>query len=354
MSDAGDDEEHSIITVREYLSRSVPSRGVLPTAVQDVLEDYLLNTLNILDGVQAEALGAEGLAGVYAEAVGDGFSPALAALVKRWASPVPVGAVAGLFSPSRGVNASGVTEKARSVRKADPRTSQMTKDLEKFGFESGARQTALDVSLNNGTVHDEAEVDGEEWGEDAVTTAAGIARRKAKTGESMPELLAKGDGPGIIDLITNLVREYNTRGMNKEAMALTSFMTCMMEVFGSDYKSLVEYLKAYRRKYRGRGVPVDLDIALVIKGMKSSDSSALKEEVASVKKSYDALNKKVDSLTSRLDKATTTIAELQRKQPTPGKSVPESYKCSKCGANGDHWTNKCPLAAKEKKDAEGE
>jgi hypothetical protein len=233
MSDIDDDEEPTIITVREYLSRSVPSRGALPTTVQDVLEDYLLNTLNILDGVQAEALGAEGLAQVYAEAVGEGRSPALVGIVKRWASPAPSVAAAGLFSPARGTPASGGTEKAKSARKADPRTSQMTKDLEKYGFESGTRQTALDVSLNNGTVHDEAEVEGEEWGKDAVTTAAGIARRKAKTGESMPELLAKGDGPGIIDLITNLVREYNSRGMNKEAMALTSFMTSMMEVYGS-------------------------------------------------------------------------------------------------------------------------
>lgn len=262
MSDADDDEEPTILTVREYLSRTVPTRGTLPTAVQDALEDYLLNTLNILDGAQVEALGAEGLASVYAEAIGDGHSPALVGIVKRWATPVTHAAVAGLLSPSRGIAASGLTDKTKSTRKADPRTSQMTKDLEKYGFDSGTRQTALDVSLNNGTVHDEAEVDGEEWGKDAVTTAAGIARRKAKTGESMPELLAKGDGPGIIDLITNLVREYNSRGMNKEAMALTSFMTSMMEVFGSDYKSLVEYLKSYRRKYRGRGVPVDLDIAL--------------------------------------------------------------------------------------------
>ena len=116
--------------------------------------------------------------------IGDGHSPALVGIVKRWATPVTNAAVAGLLSPSRGVAASGLTEKIKSSRKADPRTSQMTKDLETYGFESGTRQTALDVSLNNGTVHDEAEVDGEEWGKDAVTTAAGIARRKAKTGES--------------------------------------------------------------------------------------------------------------------------------------------------------------------------
>ena len=47
----------------------------------------MLNTLHILDGAQADALGAQGLADVYAEAVGVRFSPALAGLVKRWATP---------------------------------------------------------------------------------------------------------------------------------------------------------------------------------------------------------------------------------------------------------------------------
>ena len=127
MSDADDDEEPTILTVREYLSRAVPTRGTLPTAVQDALEDYLLNTLNILDGAQVEALGAEGLASVYAEAVGDGHSPALVGIVKRRATPVTHAAVAGLLSPSRGIAASGLTDKTKSTRKADPRTSQMTK-----------------------------------------------------------------------------------------------------------------------------------------------------------------------------------------------------------------------------------
>ena len=71
MSDAGDDDEVHLMTVREFLARPVTGRGVLPNAVQDVLEDYLLNTLMILDGVQAEALGADGLAAVHAEAVGE-------------------------------------------------------------------------------------------------------------------------------------------------------------------------------------------------------------------------------------------------------------------------------------------
>ena len=150
MSDADDvDEEPTILTVHEYLSRAVPTRGTLPTAVQDALEDYLLNTLNILDGAQVEALGAEGLASVYAEAVGDGHSPALVGIVKRWATPVTHAAVAGLLSPSRGVAASGLTDKTKSTRKADPRTSQMTKDLEKYGFESGTRQTFPDWTFGD-------------------------------------------------------------------------------------------------------------------------------------------------------------------------------------------------------------
>ena len=150
MSDAGDDDEVHLMTVREFLARPVTGRGVLPNAVQDVLEDYLLNTLTILDGVQVEALGADGLAAVYAEAVGDRVSQALVGVVKRWATPPPADNAAGLLFPQRGTDAQGGAERAKATKKANPRTSQMNKDLEKLGFDSGARQTAFDVSLNNG------------------------------------------------------------------------------------------------------------------------------------------------------------------------------------------------------------
>ena len=66
---------------------------------------------------------------------------------------------------------------------------------------------------------------GEEWGKDPVTTEAGIARRKAKTGDSMPELITAGNGPGVIELLTSLVREYNSRGMTAEASAITTFQS---------------------------------------------------------------------------------------------------------------------------------
>ena len=241
---------------------------------------------------------------------------------------------------------------SKVILPSDARATTMSKDLAILGFTSGAQQTAFDVYLNNGTVHEESEVVGEEWGKDPVTTEAGIARRKAKTGDSMPELLTAGNAIGVIDLMTSLVREYTSRGKTAEASAITTFQTSMMEVFGADNKAMIEYMKAYRRKYRGRGFPVDLDTALVVKGLKSTDAGSL---VSSVKQEADALKKQVEALVSTVSTMKSRIDRVESKVNSTkpaGKGPPADYKCGKCGVIGDHWASKCPLKKEPKEDDE--
>jgi hypothetical protein len=349
------DDEDNDLSVREFLERR-GGRGVkLPTALVDKLEDHIQNVLEIQEVQDLVDLGDDGLVDVYNamfENTEEDPSGMYVSLIRKWSN----GAPASFPSPNATRNKTDVGSGLGPVS-VGPRSSQKTvmlKDLERLGFSSPAQQTAFDISLNNGTVHEEAEVVGEEWGKDPVTTEAGIARRKAKTGDSFPELLIAGNGPGILELFSCLVREYTLRGKTAEANAITSFQTCLLEIFGADYKAIVEYLKAYRRKYRGRGIPVELDISLVVKGMKSTDTSALREELNQQKEQVKSLSKQLASLVSRLDQLSSKVAQSNSNGGGGGdkRGPPPTYKCARCGVAGDHWVSKCPLKneIKEEKD----
>ena len=335
----------SDMSIREWLERRAGGRVKLPASLVDQLEDHLLNVSNISEVQQILDLGDGGICLVY-ESLFDteaGESPDKlhTALLAKWSSSVSPSADTSPRKTS--VEMSG---KDAGVGAGHTRTTTMKEDLARLGFTSGAQQTAFDVSLNNGTVHEEAEVAGEEWGKDPVTTEAGVARRKAKTGDSLPELLSSNNGHGVVDLLNGLVREYTVRGRQAEANVITKTLTALLEIFGTDMKAVVEYLKAYRRKYRGRGLPYELDVALVIKGMKSTDTSSLREDVGAYKKTMDLLSKKVDGLTSRLDQLASKVSTLERRganTPGQGGGPPSTYKCPKCGITGDHWASKCPL-----------
>ena len=87
--------------------------------------------------------------------------------------------------------------------------------------------------------------------------------------------------------------------------------------------------------------------------MKSTDTSALREELNQQKETVKSLSKQVSSLVSRID-------QLASKVTQPGsnggggdkRGPPSTYKCARCGVAGDHWVSKCPLKneIKEEKD----
>lgn len=355
MDSDPDTDERS---VREFLESRGGGRAKLPNVLIDQLEDYMVNTLGMTSAQDVLDLGDVGLVDVYEQTTtGESKDEFVIKLLTRWTKTY---ASATLPKPSPPRTRSQTDEVVQKLGETmgkvtlptGTRATTMSKDLAILGFTSGAQQTAFDVSLNNGTVHEESEVVGEEWGKDPVTTEAGIARRKAKTGDSMPELLTAGNAIGVIDLMTSLVREYTSRGKTAEASAITTFQTSMMEVFGADNKAMIEYMKAYRRKYRGRGFPVDLDTALVVKGLKSTDAGSL---VSSVKQEADALKKQVEALVSTVSTMKSRIDRVESKVNSTkpaGKGPPADYKCGKCGVIGDHWASKCPLKKEPKEDDE--
>ena len=356
MSD--DDSAADTRSIREFLEGRGGGRAKLPRTLVSVLEDHVLNVLEFTTAQEIIDLGEGALAEIYATMAGEDAEDYVVQLLRRWSKPYAAPPHPSLPNTRSQTNATFDAEKgAVAVKKpAGARATTMAADLIKLGFTSGTQQTAFDVSINNGNVCEEAEVAGEEWGKDPVTTEAGIARRKAKTGDSMPELITAGNGSGVIELLTSLVREYNSRGMTAEASAITTFQTSMLEVYGTDHKAMLEYLRSYRRKYRGRSFPVDLDVALVIKGLKSTDASSV---MASMRQENDSLKKQVEALVSSVSNVKSRMDRVENKvnsglQTPKGKGPPATYKCNICGVAGDHWASKCPQKKEPKDDDKSE
>ena len=135
----------------------------------------------------------------------------------------------------------------------------------------------------------------------------------------------------------NLIREYNGMDCSAEAKVLTNFWVQTQETFGTDSKGLIEYMKAYRRKYRGRGLPEPLDVALVLKSMKTTDTSAMREDVSRLKAKLEESTKSVGELKSKLSNLEAGFNQLKTKvnnsnSGAPPKGVPADYRCTHCGA----------------------
>ena len=106
------------------------------------------------------------------------------------------------------------------------------------------------------------------------------------------------------------------------------------------------------RKYRGRALPVELDVALVVKGMKSTDLSAVRAEAKTLAarvtkletalEGFSGFKEQLRSLKGRVEKA-----ESGRSSEDSKKGARDKHVCTTCGETG-HWENKCPSKTKTK------
>ena len=186
-----------------------------------------------------------------------------------------------------------------------------------------------------------------------------MIKRKAKTGEMLMELMTAKDHVGIQELFANLISAYNERGCTGEISVLTAMKTEMDDVFSADPKAFLEYIRRYVKKYRGRAFPLPVDYALVIKGIKTNDTTAIREAVEALKKSSQSMQSKVDSLTSKVEQLDKIVKKIPLNKFTPPREgggqerdrpVPPTFKCRHCGEVGAHWSNLCPTI----KEKEGE
>ena len=230
--------------------------------------------------------------------------------------------------------------------------SQMKKDELAMGL-SAKRITALIASVYCGSIVEEEEIIDEKYGSDPSTYSVVMIKRKAKTGEMFMELMAAKDHVGLQELFANLISSYNERGCTGEISVLTAMKTELDDVFAGDPKSFLEYIRRYVKKYRGRAFPV-------IKGIKTNDTTSLRESVDAVKKSVTSMQSKVDSLNDKLQQFDKIVKKIPLSNFTKtregggagsDRQVPSTFKCRHCGEVGAHWSNLCPTLA-EKKEGE--
>ena len=100
--------------------------------------------------------------------------------------------------------------------------------------------------------------------------------------------------------------------MTQEVTILTAARTEMDDIFQGDAKAKLAYMIRYRKKHRGLAFPVPIDLPLVIKGFKSSDTSSLCGEIASFKTQMTKMETQMASLKTSDDNLRNAIAELRR------------------------------------------
>ena len=224
--------------------------------------------------------------------------------------------------------------------------SQYSEDFIRFPGQKVVRAHAFSMSVIVGHVVAEHQVEGEQYGSEPALTDLGVQMRKSKA-ETLTTLVESKDFNGISNHMTSLIGDYNREGdYSAEVGILTGWWSALMETFGSDPMAAIAYIKAYLRKYRGRALPVELDVALVVKGMKSTDVSSVRADVksllAKVTKAESALEGlsglkgQLNSLKSRVDKLESGKSTEEKQKGTRDKHV-----CTICGETG-HWDNRCP------------
>ena len=134
----------------------------------------------------------------------------------------------------------------------------LARDERAFGM-TGKEIIALDASIQTMSLVSPEAVEDEKYGGDPACTAVAIAKRKAKDGSTLPEMIAKKDASAIRESFSMLVREYNEQGQTAQVSAITAFKTETDEVYLNDDKGYIDYLARYRRKYRGRAIPIAID-----------------------------------------------------------------------------------------------
>ena len=342
-------------TLSEYLASPGGGGITLPTKIQKVLHDALADAFDAKTAKEVQGYSAEIFVSLFDARVDPkDYPPAAAEIIKRWASDAPA-QKRPVPNPLHDVKGSGGKDKDANddddlaslsgmAIHTELKADVMANDLRKMAFKTGAQATAFDVSIAVGRALEQSEVDGEPYGRDALLTHIGVLARKAKNGETLNEILVTKDGKILSDLFLNLIREYNGMGCHAEAKVLTDFWTQTQEIFGTDNKGLFEYMTAYRRKYRGRGLPEVLDTALVLRSLKTTDTSAMREELSKMKTKLEASERSAGELKSKVGNLETALNQLKSRvgNANPPNKPPADYVCSHCQAVGEHWSNRCP------------
>ena len=212
---------------------------------------------------------------------------------------------------------------------------------------SGVRIIQLAYALELGRVPAEGEVVGTCYikGDPRLSPMAKTQRKAGVA--TLTSILASSDPRYALEShISSLTREYAERSMITEASLLTQWWSETSAVT-SDDKALVEYIKEYFKKYRGRGLPVAVDVIISAR-INSSLSGGVSD--AQLKDLAKAVKEAKNEAAEAKREAAETRRELNRmrnNRTTGSDQESKGPKCHHCGKFG-HIARNCPEKAKNK------
>ena len=194
MSTAATEEQ-----VRDFLTTGVDGRPGIPTGLAEPIVEYLAKLGVPLADVQS--LNLEEFSQAY-KAVHDNKEPSDYELtfVKKFLG-IPVTKAA---DTDKGKKPSLTETEDGSSPVIKPLNTYKT--IDKDGkLPTGLTRpqtTALDASIHVGSLVTEEEVEGEPFGGDPATTAIAKAKRKAHTGDTWAEIVARNDPEAMVEMLT--------------------------------------------------------------------------------------------------------------------------------------------------------
>ena len=126
--------------------------------------------------------------------------------------------------------------------------------------------------------------------------------------------------------------------MGKEASIVTAFLVEMQQLFRLDHPAMIEYLRLYLRRYKGRAFPTKLDFSIYAQAMSVNAGKAQlsDEQKAAIKAGKESAGK-IEALTAKLNSLTQSIADMKKSK---GDEEKKKKTCNICGKPG-HFAVNC-------------
>ena len=117
-----------------------------------------------------------------------------------------------------------------------------------------------------------------------------------------------------------MIRDLTEADLGRQAALVTAFLMEMQQLFRNDQAAMLEYLRLYLRRYKGRAFPVKLDFSLYAQSVSTNMGKAvLTEDQKSAINVGQQSAAKIESLTSKLNSLTQSISEMKKSRGEGGK-----------------------------------
>ena len=337
MGDDGADDNNDFTIFLESRRGGVK----LPRALRALVQETLTETFEVESQEEALALGPEVILRSVEGAGDDRFKLGHELLLARWLlDDQPEVPVRNIAAPQAGGAGGQETQAARPVNNT-PETDKNTNKALAADIQSTSltreQITALSLSIETGQVQTPEDVVGVPYGTDPKLTDTAKARRKAGL-DSLSELVKAKDAPGALKHLTDLIQDLTEAEMGKEASIVTAFLVEMQQLFRLDHPAMIEYLRLYLRRYKGRAFQTKLDFSIYAQAMSVNAGKAQlsDEQKAAIKAGKDSAGK-IEALTAKLNALTQSISDMKKAK---GEDDKKKKTCNICGKPG-HFAANC-------------